>query len=153
MVSDSIERETVIEAPPEVVWDVVTDPAHIRAWWGAAAELDLRPGGEGALSWAEFDTTVPLRVEQVERPRVFSFRWVYPEGAEPRRENSLLVEFTLVPEGGRTRLRVVESGLSAVDWEPERKESYFGDHTRGWDRHVPALARLAADQAQVQALR
>jgi uncharacterized protein YndB with AHSA1/START domain len=31
----SIERELQIEAPPEVVFEVISTPEHIREWWGA----------------------------------------------------------------------------------------------------------------------
>jgi uncharacterized protein YndB with AHSA1/START domain len=31
----TIEREVRIEAPPEVVFDVITSPEHIRDWWSA----------------------------------------------------------------------------------------------------------------------
>ena len=145
MVPDQIKRETVIDAPPEVVWEVVTNPAYIREWWGATAEIDMRPGGEGTLSWEQFGVTVRLRVEQVDRPRLFAFRWVYPDGAEPCAENSLRVEFLLRGEGRGTRLRVIESGLSKIAWPAERKATYFDDHVRGWDRHVAALARKVTE--------
>jgi len=48
-VQDRIEKEIVIEAPPEVVWRVVTQPAHIECWFSDSAEFDLRPGAEGTL--------------------------------------------------------------------------------------------------------
>jgi uncharacterized protein YndB with AHSA1/START domain len=154
MVPDRIERETLVEAPPEVVWDVVTDPSQMKAWWGGvAADIDLRPGGLGNLSWEEFGASFPLRVETVERPWLFSFRWVYPEGTEPGEGNSLRVEFILSPEGEHTRLQVIESGLSKIDWSDERKSKYLDEHSRGWDRYVPEVARYAARQVEVQASR
>jgi hypothetical protein len=45
----------------------------------------------------------------------------------------MLVEFTLHPEAGNTRLRVVESGFDQVDWSDERKARYADDHSRGWE--------------------
>ena len=151
MASDRIERETLIEAPPEVVWEVLTEPGHIGGWWGAAAAIDMRPGGQGTLSWQESDTTVALRVEVVERPRVLSFRWVYPKDVEPQEGNSLLVQFTLQPEGDRTRLRVIESGLSKLDWSDDRKAAYLGDHEPGWDRRLSQLAARAVAQVRAPA--
>lgn len=32
MVPDSIEREVLIDAPEEVVWSIVTEPAHMGQW-------------------------------------------------------------------------------------------------------------------------
>jgi uncharacterized protein YndB with AHSA1/START domain len=44
--------ERVIDAPPRLVWEALTKPEHLQAWympkaWGRVsnAELDLRPGG------------------------------------------------------------------------------------------------------------
>ena len=50
----------------------------------------------------------PIDVQSVEPPSQSSFRWNHPAGQEPTPGNSMLVEFTLVAEGERTRLRVVE---------------------------------------------
>ena len=118
MPSDRIEREILIEAPVDVVWGVVTEPEQIKRWFTDAADLDVRPGGNGTLRWDAKATNDPatahLRVEAVEPPHRFAFRWDFPEDAEPGPDNSLLVEFTLVAEGDSTRLRLVESGFDAA---------------------------------------
>jgi uncharacterized protein YndB with AHSA1/START domain len=147
MIPSQIERETLIDAPLEVVWGVVTEPAQINRWFTDAAQLDLRPGGRGELSWKNHGA-VELRVERVERPHLFSFRWLYPQGSEPRDGNSMLVEFTLRDEGGKTRLRVVESGLATVDWDDEEKAKFLDSHTRGWERHLGSLDEYMAPQRE-----
>src|SRR5689334_12019557 len=108
-ISDSIERETLIDAPPAVVWNVITDPAQIRQWFCDGAALEARPRADATLRWGDY--TAALRVVQVEQPRLSAFPWLHPEGQEPRHGNPTLVEFTLTPEGDGTRLLVVESGL------------------------------------------
>ena len=70
-----IERSILIDAPVDVVWTVVTEPEHISRWFSDAVELDLRPGGRAALTWNDHGT-FQGRVERVEAPRFFSFRWV-----------------------------------------------------------------------------
>jgi hypothetical protein len=48
MVPDRTERETVINAPVERVWDLITEPEHVGRWFGdAGAEIDppRRPRG------------------------------------------------------------------------------------------------------------
>ena len=46
MVPDRIERETLINAPSERVWALITEAQHLGRWFGdAGAEIDLRPGG------------------------------------------------------------------------------------------------------------
>jgi uncharacterized protein YndB with AHSA1/START domain len=92
--------------------------------------------------------TAPLVVETVEPPSRFSFRWSHPEGTHPGADNSLLVEFTLVPDGSeRTRLRVVESGLDSLTWAEEDKVRYAEDHRGGWANFLDKLAGLHAESA------
>ena len=62
------------------------------------------PGAHGYMGFSDQGGAVV--VETVEPPTRFSFRWNHPEGEEPVGGNSMLVEFTLTPEGPeRTRLR------------------------------------------------
>src|SRR5579863_8247088 len=100
-----IEREIVIEAPAEVVWRTITEPDQIVQWFAQKVELVVEPGARGYVGFG--DQGGPVVVEAVEPPARFSFRWNWPAGEEPETGNSMLVEFTLIPEGDeRTRLRV-----------------------------------------------
>jgi uncharacterized protein YndB with AHSA1/START domain len=57
--------------------------------------------------------------------------------------SSVLVEFTLTPEGDeRTRLRVVESGHESLAWPDEEKERYADEHQDGWGTFLDRLAAL-----------
>jgi uncharacterized protein YndB with AHSA1/START domain len=147
-----IEREILIEAPQEVVWRVVTEPAQISQWFSDEADLDLQPGGEGVLVFGERATsqtvTVALAVESVDPPRRFSFRWAYPEGATAHEGNSLHVEFTLIPEGDKTRLRLVESGFDRIDWPQQQRTDTANEHEKGWDVHLGRLRDYAPGQSQ-----
>jgi hypothetical protein len=75
------------------------------------------------------------------------------EGVEAREGHSLLVEFTLTPEGDHTRLKVVESGLLAMDWPEEQKTAYARDHARGWEIHLGSLRDHLARQTGVSSSR
>lgn len=143
MVADRIEQEIVIEAPPEVVWELVTDPEHVGAWFGDAAEVDLRPGGDAALTWDEYGTFL-ARVERVEPPRFFSFRWARPADTPPAEGNSTLVEFSLSAEGEGTRLRVVESGFATLATSEDEKAQHLADNTEGWSVELGHLREYAA---------
>ena len=81
MVPDRIEREIVIDAPVEIVWAVVTEPEQISGWFSDSVELDLRKGGEATFVWDEHGT-VRGRVERVEPPHLFAFRWVPTHSVE-----------------------------------------------------------------------
>jgi transketolase C-terminal domain/subunit len=53
-----IERETVIAAPVERVWALLTEAEHVGRWFcDDGAEIDLRPGGAMVLRWTEHGTT------------------------------------------------------------------------------------------------
>ena len=64
-------------------------------------------------------------------------------------DNSVLVEFTLTPEGsGRTRLRVTESGHELRDWPDEEKPRYADEHQEGWGEFLDRLAGVLAELPQ-----
>jgi uncharacterized protein YndB with AHSA1/START domain len=140
-----IEKELLIEAPVDVVWRIVTEPAQISQWFGAEAQLDLRVGGQGFLG-----ASYPIQVEAIDPPRRFAFRWVYPEGATADPSNSTLVEFTLSEEAGNTRLRVVESGFDQIDWSDEEKVDSVEEHSRGWQGCLERLQVLAERQLEAR---
>lgn len=146
-----IEQDVVIDAPPEVVWEVLTDPAQIVHWFADRVELDVRPGGTGRLVFEPSDTsqgaTAAVQVEAVDRPRRFSFRWGHEAGEQADPSNSVLVEFTLASEGETTRLRVVEVGLDQVEWPAERKDGYARDHDHGWRHHLGRMREHVAQRA------
>ena len=45
MSADPLIKEIFIDAPPEVVFQFLTDPVKMVRWMGIAAEVDPRPGG------------------------------------------------------------------------------------------------------------
>jgi uncharacterized protein YndB with AHSA1/START domain len=139
MVPEKIEREVMVDAPIERVWAVVTEPEHVGAWFGdAGAEIDLRPGGEMTMTWRQHGT-VRATVERVEPPHLFAYRWARPMGAVPAVGNTTLVEFMLTAEGGRTRLRVVESGFRELDETEEGKAKYAEGNVKGWRSELDQL--------------
>lgn len=138
MIPDRIEREIMIDAPLEVVWTVVTAPEHVGSWFSDSAELDLRAGGKGLLTWNGHGS-FPLLVEEVDPPRSVAYRWARPAGVEPRTGNSTLVEFTLSEEGERTRLRVVESGFAGLEEHEDEKAKHFRENTQGWEHELDEL--------------
>jgi uncharacterized protein YndB with AHSA1/START domain len=145
MVSLVIEREIQIEAPVEVVWRTITEPDQMSQWFADRVELVVEPGAHGFMQFG--DQGGPVVVETVEPPTRFSFRWNHPGGEEPVPGNSMLVEFTLTPEGGeRTLLRVVESGHELLAWPDREKQRYADEHQEGWGEFLDRLATLAAER-------
>jgi uncharacterized protein YndB with AHSA1/START domain len=145
--ADSVEREILIEASPEIVWGVITKPEQISRWFSDDADFEGRAGADGTLTWKpggrggekESDLVVPIRVVEAEPFRRFSFRWNQPQDAAPDESNSALVEFSLIEEAGGTRLRVLESGIDAVTSDDEARARYIGEHEFGWGKHFGEL--------------
>jgi uncharacterized protein YndB with AHSA1/START domain len=103
--TERLERDVLVLAPPDRVWEVVTG----RDWLGEEVQLDLVPGGDaqfgsdatGKTGWVE-EAKAPAEDPRGAGRLVF---W-WGSGDEP----ATRVELTLEPEGeDATRLRVTES--------------------------------------------
>jgi uncharacterized protein YndB with AHSA1/START domain len=148
----SIQRDLLIEAPVDIVFEIVSTPEHLRQWWPDDARFDSVAGAPGELVWTDAVTgvtkTVEFTVVEVSPPLRFAFRWCY---AIPERSgDSLLVTFDLTAVEGGTRVRMTETGFREMGWEVAVLEEYYRDHVNGWAHYVPALgayvARLVASR-------
>lgn len=143
MSEDRIERETLISASVERVWSLVAQPGF---WVAEEASLAGTVAEEGASIVAKNAEhgDFPVRVEKVEPPTYLAYRWAsaFP-GEELRADNSTLVEFTLTPEGDKTRLRVVESGFAALAGSEDLRSKAVKDNTGGWPQVLDALKARA----------
>ncbi len=146
----TIERELHIEAPPEVVFDVISSPEHIRDWWSAETEIEPVAGSTSELTWRDEASgrvnVVPITVIDAEPPRLFSFRWTQGPGENPTPSNSLLVTFELSPSGTGTVLRFTETGFHERGWDTATIEAAYQEHANGWDLFLPRIAERAEGQ-------
>jgi uncharacterized protein YndB with AHSA1/START domain len=142
----SIEREIHVDASPELVFEVVSRPEHIREWWSDEADLDPTPGAVGEIVFGDRATgnVEALTVVAVEPPRLFSFRWVYDEGQSPTPDNSMLVTFELIEAGEGTTVRMTETGFRERGWEIAQFEAAYQEHVEGWDFFIPRLRDYVA---------
>jgi uncharacterized protein YndB with AHSA1/START domain len=139
----SIEREIQVDAAPDVVYDVLTSPEHLREWWPDDAELDPVPGGTGVITFGDAASpdavVVPMTVIEADRPRRFTFRWAYELGEVASPTNSYLVTFELAPSGTGTVLRLTETGFRERGWEAAVLEERYQANVVGWDHFLPRL--------------
>jgi uncharacterized protein YndB with AHSA1/START domain len=102
--TDKIEREQLLPAPAEEVWDLVTGPG----WLADHVDLDLVPGGEARFSsdgWAKDGWVEEACAPDSSGNGGRLVFWWAEEG-----ETTTRVELTLERVGeGRTRLHVLES--------------------------------------------
>jgi uncharacterized protein YndB with AHSA1/START domain len=139
----SIEREIRIDATPEVVYEVISAPEHLREWWPDEAELEPVVGGTGVITFGDPSSpdakSETLTVVEADPPRRFAFRWIQGEDQPATSADSLLVTFDLIPSDGGTLLRFTETGFREKGWEAAVLEEQYLDHAAGWDHFLPRL--------------
>ncbi|MCU1380935.1 MAG: hypothetical protein JWN29_3918 [Acidimicrobiales bacterium] len=111
--NDVIERDLILTQPVERVWAALTDPKELGSWFPDRVELDVRPGGEGTFTF-DMDGgehVAAVVVEAVEPMSRFAFWWGDVGNVAEQRT---LVDFTLEPVEGGTRLHLVESGFAKM---------------------------------------
>jgi uncharacterized protein YndB with AHSA1/START domain len=112
------DREIVLtrtfNAPRKLVWEAVTQPEHVRKWYGCAAftitvcEIDLRVGGAYRYTMSApdgVDHTMTGIYREIEAPE----RIVHTERYQTTGLTTpdALVTMTLTEQGGRTRLQSI----------------------------------------------
>jgi uncharacterized protein YndB with AHSA1/START domain len=142
MAHDWIERDVLIDASRERVWEVLTSAADVAHWFGASAEIDLRPGGHAQFGWQD-QAVFQAVVERVERPSAFSYRWAREAGTDPGTGTGTLVEFTLTEVPTGTLLRVVETGFASLDLSQTEQDKAAEGNQLGWGDELAQLKEYA----------
>jgi uncharacterized protein YndB with AHSA1/START domain len=123
-----VERETVVEASPEEVWEALTDEDRLEEWLAPDVELDPTVGGEISVRDGEDERTGT--VERVEEGERFAFTWSRPG------EGESFVEFTIEALPGGSRVTVVETSTYPAPADTATAPTAMAG---GW---APRLARL-----------
>lgn len=142
----SITRELYVDAAPDIVYRVVSDPAHITGWWPDELTLDgTGPGASGEIVFGDRDDPSAhielFRIVEAVPNRTFSFTWCHADG-EPTAV-ALLVTFVLTPNGTGTTLTMSETGFREKGWEIAELEVQYREHQDGWTHYLPRLATYA----------
>src|SRR3954454_11442165 len=101
-----VERETMVEASPEEVWEALTDEDRLEEWLAPDVELDPVEGGE--ITVRDGDAERHGTVETVEESERFAFTWSRPG------EGESFVEFTIEALPGGSRVTVVETPMHSA---------------------------------------
>ena len=119
-----LELDVLIDAKPEEVWKAITEAAQVGNWFAP----DVTGAGSGvgstlSLSWGsgvEFTTTIGAWEPSKH------VRWVNDDLFGPG--TSLVADWHITTEAGKTRLRIVQSGFGEFDgWD-----DFFGGIDTGW---------------------
>jgi uncharacterized protein YndB with AHSA1/START domain len=132
-----------IKARPSIVFDALTTPEGIAAWWGpdelpvVRAEADVRVGGAYRVRFRTLDggehEAYGTFLELV-APRRVVMSWQFSLGGEPdERGRTSRVEFDLAPFPGGTDLTFTHTELAT--------EVSARSHERGWAGAFDKLVR------------
>ncbi len=124
-----MERETLVEASPDEVWEALTDEDRLEEWLAPEVELDPFEGGEIAVR--DGDGERNGTVETFEENERFAFTWSRPG------EGESFVEFTIEPLPGGSRVTVVETPTRSAATNSAAGSTAMA--IGGWG---PALTRL-----------
>ncbi|HEX9417288.1 MAG TPA: SRPBCC domain-containing protein [Gaiellaceae bacterium] len=105
-----VTRELVLPAPPDEVWEELTDPERLEEWFASEVELEVEEGGEGHFRWENGEERHAV-VEEVEEGRRLGYRWTDEDGNETH------VGFTIEEVDEGTRVVVTETAPVA-EWGP-----------------------------------
>lgn len=128
-----VEKTIQVNAPAELLYELLTDAEHLVRWMAAGAEVDPRVGGTIRWTHTNGDACSGRFVELVPSRRiVFTYGWERADVQVP--PGSTTVEITLEPRGRGTQLRLVHRGLAGPMADA---------HTGGWGNYLSRLAAVA----------
>ena len=143
--------ERVLDAPPDVVFDTIVDPAGqdeifagiVEGWTVQRFDIDLRVGGTWTVEFGPRDGSGPNDVltsifTEVDRPRRLGYDTTMYV-AEWNRTVPFSEVITFEKQDGKTLLTVVESGF-----ETEADRDAFQSGTPDWFDAVQRAAEARA---------
>jgi uncharacterized protein YndB with AHSA1/START domain len=159
MNSDRIEKEVVLRAPIERVWQAISNADEFGKWFGVRFDGPFAAGESvtGVITPTTVDEDVARMQEPyagksdtwqivaIEPQRRLAFRW-HPYGVESgvdySHEPTTLVEFTLTETDEGVLLRIVESGFDNIP--AERRASAFDANSEGWTKQTELVGKYLA---------
>jgi uncharacterized protein YndB with AHSA1/START domain len=145
--NDSVVAEVFIAAPPQRVFQALTDSAQLRLWWTSEEcpteflEFEARPGGR--WRYATQQSTLDVNgvskfacdgeVMEFDPPRLLAYTWIANWHDDKSRPT--VVRWELTPASDGTRVKVTHSGLVR---EPVARKDYNG----GWPGLLEQLKKF-----------
>jgi uncharacterized protein YndB with AHSA1/START domain len=133
------ESSVSIEAPPQRVWDVITDPVATKEFmFGAELATDWSVGGpitwRGSWEGKEYEDKGVILAVEPGRKLVYT-HFSPLAGEEDKPENYHTLTWTLQGQGGRTLLTLAQDNNATAE---------AAEHSKGmWDKLVSDVKKLA----------
>ncbi|HLV86394.1 MAG TPA: SRPBCC domain-containing protein [Candidatus Sulfotelmatobacter sp.] len=134
---DAVISEIHIAAPPERVFQAITDPKQVMAWWNSEDcqienfSIETRPGGR----WVYDTRQTAMNVNGVSKfhcegevleydpPRSLAYTWIANWHDDKSRRT--VVRWELTPKSGGTQVKITHSGLV-------QEPAACKDYSNGW---------------------
>ena len=121
-----IDLSVEIAAPPEAVWEAISDGDRLASWFAPFASVEPGEGGTVTVAWEEGGEW-PSRIAVWEPGKHLRLVDELPEDADGT-GTAMAMDYRLEARDGTTVLRLVNSGLSAgEEWDEN-----FHMMTNGW---------------------
>ncbi|HEX5421722.1 MAG TPA: SRPBCC family protein [Gammaproteobacteria bacterium] len=156
MDTDRIEKQILLRAPRERVWQAISDSARFGTWFGVAFDGPFVEGRRlgGKIVPTEVDEAVAAMqkphegmpfewwIEKIEPMRRIAFRW-HPFGVDKNVDYSsepmTLIEFELHDASEGILLTVTESGFDRLP--AERRAQAFTANEGGWTLQMKLIEK------------
>ncbi len=144
IVEDIIEKEITIHAPVEQVYQAITDPEKITAWFPSAIEGNLAVGESPILDFGEHGKN-QIYIVDSKPNQYFAYRWVPGSRhfiGDVLSVPNTLVEFFIAEDAAGTKVTVKESGFASLP--ADIMEGTFKDNSHGWEFMMGRLNKIFA---------
>lgn len=159
MNTDQIEKQIVLKASRERVWQAISDSTAFGKWFGVEFDGPFTSGTRmtGRIVPTQVDPEVArlqephkgkpfqILVETIDPMTQFAFRW-HPFAIDPNHDYSqepmTLVTFELFDGQGGTLLKITESGFDQIPIE--RRAQAFHANDGGWAHQTKLIEKYLA---------
>jgi uncharacterized protein YndB with AHSA1/START domain len=125
-------HEIEIDAPPAAVWKAISTGEELTRWYAEEARVEPRVGGENWVSWGEGQDVGNQNLAWEPGKRLTVGK---PGHESATGWKAIVVDFEIETRGGRTLLKLVQSGLPAgPDWDSMDEGTKVG-----WEMFLFAL--------------
>jgi uncharacterized protein YndB with AHSA1/START domain len=137
--ADVIRRQIVMPVSPERLWEALTDPDQIAAWFGGRVDWELDEGGPVQFR-GDDGSERSGRIQAVRPGRHLRFTWWPTGGSEGGPEGASEVSYVLQPDGDGTRLTVQERPVEPATTPQARADAAWS----AWDSRLLGAWACAA---------
>ncbi|MDB5237846.1 MAG: hypothetical protein JWM46_116 [Candidatus Kaiserbacteria bacterium] len=139
---DVIQKEIIINASPERVYNAITDPEKIVAWFPNAVEGSIAVGERPVFDFGEHGKN-QIYIVDAKPHEYFAYRWVPGSNhfmGDVLTVANTLVEFFITADGAGTKVVLKESGFDSLPADIQEKR--MSENTRGWAYMMGRLEKV-----------